>query len=173
MRALAAVLVLLPAASHAQENAGAVNFSYVYEQLDEGTGRTAVDGWSAGFSVVVKKWLSAVGDFSNYYGTYRGNSQNVHTFLFGPSFSYPNASRFVPFVFVVAGDARNSIRGAVTNAFEVAAGGGVNVRLTKRVLIKIVPAEYLAAFPKGGARHNFKTAIGVEFPIPKSLFHRR
>ncbi len=132
-----------------------------------------MNGWSAGFNVSIKKWLAAAADFSNYYGAFQENSLNVHTFLFGPTFSYPNPSRFVPFGFVIAGDSRGSIAGKVTNAFEIGVGGGVNVKLNKHVSVKILPAEYLLATPDGNARNNYKAAIGLEFPIPKSLFKRK
>ncbi len=163
----AAALAFAGLDAAAQEPVGAISGGYVFDHADDRTGYANLHGWNAGVSYNLTKRTALLADFSNYYGRFHGNSQTVHTFLFGPSYSFKNKSRVTPSLFAIAGDARSSLAGVVVHAFEIGLGGSLTVKLNKHVSVKVIPAEYLLSFPQGSVRNSFKSAGGLEFPFGK------
>ncbi len=102
--------------------------------------------------------LGACKFFGNTIGL--GNKINGYqfTYLFGPRIAFRNSSRFTPFVDVQFGadklsvSCKNSTGTCVTvagtgtyskNVFALTAGGGVDIRLTRKISLRPVQAEYL------------------------------
>lgn len=96
--------------------------------------------------------------FSNAYGLGNTVKGNEFTFLFGPRITFRNRSPFRPFFEVNFGGARISLtcRSSATNcvnatagatlsrtAFAMTAGGGFDIRLSKKFALRLVQAEYL------------------------------
>jgi opacity protein-like surface antigen len=108
-------------------------------------------------------------------------SANLFTYMFGPQFKYP-AGRFEPFSEVLAGGAHSNFYGNAcsqeviceskspsNNAFALAIGGGVDIKATERIAIRLVDADYeLTRFGNnftGGnnSQSNFRFQTGVQF----------
>ena len=81
---------------------------------------------------------------------------NQFTYLFGPRFTWRGPSKIEPFGEILFGGDRLSLtcKGGATvcftlfpntsrNAFALGAGGGFNVKLTRRLILRPVDAEYL------------------------------
>ena len=134
------------------------------------TGNRMVDlnGGSASVAFNFNRYLGIVGDFGGYddsqlqlTGTgvnqpFVVNSSGMaYTYLFGPRLSFRNRTRFTPFAQVLAGGVYasavtvNNCAGVgcavlpVENTFAFTGGGGLDIRLTHRISIRAVQAEYM------------------------------
>ncbi len=114
-----------------------------------------VNGWNASADFKVNRWAGIVADVSGFYprGFYPGcggcsqgttESVNAYTFLFGPQFSLSRGP-FRPFAHFLLGDGHvssTSIDGISeqffksNNALCLAAGGGIDYSLTRRIAIR-------------------------------------
>jgi hypothetical protein len=96
--------------------------------------------------------------FSNAYGLGNTIDGNEFTYLFGPRLTFRNSSRFEPFAELNFGGARISLSckssastclnaaggGTYTkNAFALTVGGGFQIKMSKKISIRLVQAEYL------------------------------
>jgi opacity protein-like surface antigen len=96
--------------------------------------------------------------FSNAYGAGNSVDGNEFTYLFGPRFTIRSGSAFEPFFEVNFGGMRISLtcKSSATNcvnatggntysknAFALTAGGGFQVKLSKKISLRLVQAEYL------------------------------
>jgi opacity protein-like surface antigen len=77
-------------------------------------------------------------------------SANLFTYLFGPRFTFRNSSKFTPFFEVNFGGARLSgtfcnsgCASGSTNAFAMTAGGGFDIKVSRKIAIRAVQVEYL------------------------------
>ena len=134
------------------------------------TGNRMVDlnGGSASVAFNFNRYLGIVGDFGGYDDSQLqltgtgvnqplvvNSSGMAYTYLFGPRLSFRNQTRFTPFAQVLAGAVHasavtvNSCAGAgcavlpVQNTFAFTGGGGLDIRLTHRISIRAVQAEYM------------------------------
>lgn len=62
---------------------------YSYFHLENAPGSSNLNGWILSGQYKFNSWLGGVGEFTGDYG----DSQSVHTFLFGPQVSFRRASR--------------------------------------------------------------------------------
>ncbi len=133
-----------------------------------GNRMVGLNGGSASVTFNFNRYLGIVGDFGGYDDsqlqlTGTGGNQplvvnssgTAYSYLFGPRLSYRNHTRFTPFAQVLAGGVHasavtvNDCAGAgcmglpVQNSFAFTGGGGLDVRLTHRVSIRAVQAEYM------------------------------
>lgn len=151
-------LTLAPAPALADDPPdGEVAVGAAYMGVDAPVGpRLDTAGW----------FLSLQDNFTDYFGVafeasghYRG-SGNVHTLLAGPRFNYREHDRVEPFGHVMAGvafhDAFDETR------FAMAAGGGLDVKITDKVAIRAIQADYVPVFASD-VRHNVRVQAGVVF----------
>jgi hypothetical protein len=140
-------------------------------------------GGTGSFAYNVNKWIGIVGEVGGYRfdrqifvlnpdGTFSGASisGNMQTYLFGPRLNWRHFDHFVPFVEVLFGAARGSSQvtgDSAQTAFALAAGGGVDVILTKYVAWRFFQADYLMTNFSGsllspdGRQNNFRIGTGV------------
>jgi len=146
---IAAVLsCLLFTAMHAQETPTTqifAGFSTEATRAPNG-GCSLYDGWNASIARKFFWRVSLVADFGGHYGRENEVVDNsVHTFLFGPRVTLHNG-RIVPFVQTLFGvshlraDAGGPVLGV--NAFTLAAGGGVDLRINRRWAIRMLQIDY-------------------------------
>lgn len=187
------VLLSLPAA--AQDTPSAEVFGgYSYSSLETGSGldRLSLNGWNASVSGNVSRWLGVVGDVSGHYGSQASVNRNIHSFLFGPRFSYREKGRITPFVHALFGTARAHRESSGTGPaqtetkFSMALGGGLDVHATDSLALRIVQADYLLTrfdeasgivciqsittpcpTTRTGTQHNFRFSAGVVFRFGK------
>ena len=133
-----------------------------------GNRMVGLNGGSASVAFNFNRYLGIVGDFGGYDDSQLqltgtgvnqplvvNSSGTVYTYLFGPRLSYRNQTRFTPFAQALAGGVHasavtvNNCAGAgctvlpVQSSFAFTGGGGLDIRLTHRISIRPVQAEYM------------------------------
>jgi hypothetical protein len=133
-----------------------------------GNRMVGLNGGSASVAYNFNRYLGIVGDFGGYNDTQIqltgtgvnqpfdvDSSGTAYTYLFGPRLSYRNRSRFTPFAQILAGgvhasavDVSNCAGAGCTllpaqDSFAFVGGGGLDIRLTHRISIRAVQAEYM------------------------------
>lgn len=152
-----------------------------------------LDGVNAAVTRYFTKRFGITGDFSAHFrndtqnitgGTVRFKSRSF-SYMAGPHFSFKNRSRFTPFVHALAGASNNrfSYRATATGAttpaadvkttvtdFVLALGGGLDVRVSKRVGLRLFQIDYNPVFVRArpefgdGLRFdNVRFSIGIVF----------
>jgi opacity protein-like surface antigen len=167
---LAAALVLVAAhAARAQETPKAELFGgYSY-------GGSGSHGWNTSVAGNVNRWFGVVADFGGQYARLEGpdSSERIrnHTFLFGPRFSARSRSRATPFAHVLLGAGHTDSRAHeagfdfhfTDTSFAAALGGGLDVRLNKRVSARAFQLDYLRSRLFGGTQNKGRLAFGLVF----------
>ena len=178
MRKLLSFLVLIalaPLTASAQETPRAELFiGYSYLHLDDGmskklgflfpTGGSA-NGWNVSIDGNVNRWLGLVADFSGHYGAIRSIDFNRHSFLFGPRISYRD-EKFTPFAQVLFGSAHDVVHlaglaSSTATDFAWAAGGGVDLNVSRRVAARLIQIEYAGANSRGLTENNVRISAGL------------
>jgi opacity protein-like surface antigen len=115
-----------------------------------------------------------------------GTSANLFTYVFGPRITYRSSSKFQPFFLVNFGGSRISVTDndcsdarvrpqgeginfcgtASKNAFAMTVGGGVDYKMTKKIALRLVQAEYFYTrfgnnFFDNVNQNNFRLKSGV------------
>jgi opacity protein-like surface antigen len=177
------LLFLLPLTAKAQEDTPKVEvftgYSYLRADGERDTG-TNLNGWNVSMAVNAKRWLGFVSDFSGHYGRERffnaggeiKRDQAVHTFLFGPRFSFRNSSRVTPFAQALFGGVHGRNEGdtfinppSSQTAFGLAAGGGLDIKVNDTLAFRVVQADYLLGNFKGNRQNNARLSTGLVFRI--------
>jgi len=145
-------------------------------------------GATGSFAYNANRWLGLVAEVGGYtfsrkvYMLPSGASQEVlstikgdqWTYLFGPRLNFRHFDHFVPFVEILFGDARGNpnITGDVTqSSFGMAAGGGIDVVLSKNISWRFVEADYLMTNYSGpdlaasARQNNFRIGSGIVFRL--------
>ena len=128
-----------------------------------------LNGWNASASGFFSRNLGVTADFSGSYGTPSvlgvGVKTNFYTFLFGPTVRVPNSSRLTPFAHVLFGGGRisGSAFGVSVSStdFTWAAGGGVDVNLSRNFAIRLGQADFLQTRVAGSSQNNFRYSTGI------------
>lgn len=107
-------------------------------------------GGSGSFAYNATRWLGLTGELASYHFTRNvngtsGDSGIWTTFLFGPRLNLRRFDHFIPFAeFLVGGaSAGAAMAGQRQQAFALAAGGGVDVVLTKHLAWRFAQIDYL------------------------------
>lgn len=155
--ALGLTVLLVPSAAAQEFPRAEVFGGYSFASIETGTisGRLSQSGWNASVAGNVNRWLGFVGDFSGNYGSHDGVKRNAHSFLFGPRVSYRGNDRVTPFVHGLFGVTRAhrdifdpgipppAIPGQTETAFSMALGGGLDVRASDALALRVIQADYL------------------------------
>lgn len=133
---------------------------YSYLRLSSGASSQNANGWDAALSVHLIGPLGMEADYSNYYGaSSRGTAVAPgFTELYGPRFQLFSFPRIEPYVHALFGtahgwEARPSGCADQTgpcapvrqNALAMAFGGGLNVKATRHIWIRLLQVDYLHA----------------------------
>ncbi len=148
-----------------------------------GNRMVGLNGGSASVAFNFNRYLGIVGDFGGYDDSQLqltgtgvnqplvvNSSGTAYTYLFGPRLSFRNQTRFTPFAQVLAGGVHASAVNVsncagvdcavlpVQSSFAFTGGGGLDIRLTHRISIRAVQAEYmLTRFP--GVANGVSTGV--------------
>jgi|HubBroStandDraft_2_1064218.scaffolds.fasta_scaffold131195_2 hypothetical protein len=157
MRVASLVLVVFLAASCAlaqSPDRGEIFAGYSYINKDFSLispfSSDGLTGWNASATLKMVRYVGFVVDFAGYYPGSNsgcvgcGESAKIHTFLFGPQASFA-MGRVRPFARFLIGDtnmhtaadeAPNGNTFTSTNSYTYGAGGGADVRLTRRFALR-------------------------------------
>jgi len=111
-----------------------------------------MNGGEASLAYNANNWLSGVVDFAGYRTSRLTSLEpadfkgNMFTYLFGPRISYRHLGRFTPFAQTLFGVA-HAVNGTYLNGnqtdFAMTVGGGFDYRLSRRLSIRPIQADYL------------------------------
>jgi opacity protein-like surface antigen len=137
-----------------------------------------LNGGEASLAYNANRCFSGVIDFGGYRtsqlisgepGDFKGN---MWTYLFGPRISYRHLGRFTPFAQTLFGIAHATsdtfLVGNQTN-FAMTVGGGFDYRLSHRLSVRLIQADYLLTrfkeFEASGrpTQNNVRLSTGVVF----------
>lgn len=122
------------------------------------------------FEYKPNNWFGIVGDMSGY-GVMGSNSQlaaGAFSYLFGPRINLGHG-KITPFTQVLLGGiwATSGIGGGGSQShFAMTAGGGVDLKVSRHIAIRLVQAEYfMTKFPDGlnNRQNNFRFSTGIVF----------
>src|SRR5467141_1541919 len=143
-------------------------------------------GGSGSFTYNASRWLGLTGEFGGYNfdrnlfpltGSNTSANGSFFAYLFGPRLNLRKFDHFVPFGEFLVGGAKSGIELAGVdsqNAFALAAGGGIDMVLTKHVACRVAQLDYLMTTFSGPAvaararQNNFRAGTGLvlRFGIP-------
>lgn len=102
----------------------------------------------------MNSWFGVTADFSGHYGSPNSTDLSLYSFFFGPKLTYRGNDKVNPFVHSLFGAVR-AHRGitppgpipqlppASESAFVMVLGGGVDYKVSDRVAIRLVQADYV------------------------------
>jgi opacity protein-like surface antigen len=115
----------------------------------------------------LNKWFGGKLDISSQFGTEAGFKVNTQTIAYGPVFSYRKNPKVRPFAEGLLGAVRGSAEylGVSQSEYRFGAmlGGGVDVRLTDRVSLRLIQADYLMTRFSSTTQDNIQISAGLVF----------
>ncbi len=184
---LGGLLIALSSQAFAQEAPPFEVFAgYSYFRPDGGGN---LHGWNVTATVRVGRWLEIDSDLSGHYGrqsfsaeisdddfpdiSVRANSDaSVHSFLFGPRFSYRGNKKVTPFVRNLFGVSRLRTDATIRSGpltvdstfadigFAFAIGGGLDVNLSESVGLRLFQVDYVGTTFGGTSQSNVRVSFG-------------
>jgi len=141
---------------------------YSYERLNasSGAGTNLASGWATEVQANLRGSLALVADFSGSYGTQSGVDLRQYTFLAGPRLTLRRGHAAL-FIHALPGaarlDAREGRSEDTANSFAAATGGGVDLRFSQRVSLRLFQADYLLTRFAGRTQNNLRITTGLVF----------
>ena len=138
----------------------------------------SVNGGSGAVAVNLTSWFGLAGEFGAYgAGNVRGSGRSLTLFSYiaGPRLALRRDSRVTPFAHALfgGGHAAGTLYTGpgglgANNAFNMAIGGGLDIRVSPRVAIRVVQADYFfTKFLNGinNRQNNLRLGAGVVFRL--------
>jgi opacity protein-like surface antigen len=124
-----------------------------------------LNGFDTSVAENVNSWFGGALDFSAHFGTENGFSVNTESLSYGPVFSYRKNHRVTPFGHILLGAVRGgpeflNISKAETR-FGMYAGGGLDVKITPLVALRLIQADYLLTAFSNTTQDNFRLSAGI------------
>jgi opacity protein-like surface antigen len=144
--------------------------------------RTGQNGFNFAYTRNLNKNVGITGDLSAHFSrkteTLSGElntKRDQYYLLGGVRFKAPNKSRVEPYAHALVGG--SFFRGSLSNltpsgnfyifndakSFAMAFGGGLDVRVNRRVAVRIIQADYIPTFFNSGRQDNFRLSFGIVF----------
>lgn len=147
-----------------------------YQYLHASSGISGVDGinfngWNAALTGYFNRNLGITADFSGNYSkpTFLGVGVDTrfYSFLFGPTVRFPNATHLTPFGHALFGGGHFSAGVSGLSAGETdftwAAGGGLDLDMSRRLGIRVAQVDFLQSRANGSSQNNVRISFGVVF----------
>lgn len=159
LSALLLAMCALPA--FAQDSKVDIFGGYSYLRAEPGSGLPGVNtnGWEASLTYNWNNWLGLKADVDGHYCC--GDAKE-HDFLFGPQISLGHG-KLAPYVHGLVGASHGSATGFSDTVFAFALGGGVDVKVTDLVGIRVGQFDYFGTRYSGYTQNNFRFSTGLVF----------
>jgi hypothetical protein len=128
-----------------------------------------LNGWEASASFNPVPVFGFTADFAGNYGTLDASTVHMQTYLFGPQVHFPGP--ISPFAHVLFGDAHEAIgngssgatevTGSSANAFAIAAGGGLDIKLVPFVSLRVIQIDDLITRFGSATQHQPRASAGL------------
>lgn len=150
----------------------AMDYLPTYGFSYDGVGEMNLHGWEGSIAGNITEWFGIEGDISGHYGSPSFRSISIplvdvrlHSFMAGPKLAYRGNESVVPYAHFLIGAARAGIGafgfGLGDNGLAAAIGGGVDIRLSDRVAVRAVQADYLMTRFEGYRQNNVRLSAGI------------
>jgi opacity protein-like surface antigen len=167
---MTAISLLLPLSAIAQDNPKAEVFGG-YSYFRSNPRGYNLNGWEASVAGNVSNWFGVEGDFSGHYGAptafgirIPGVNISSNSFMVGPKLSYREHG-LTPFAHFLIGATRASTGAfglsASNTAISAAVGGGLDIRLTDALAVRVIQADYLMTRFLEQRQNNFRMSFGL------------
>lgn len=132
---------------------------------------TNYNGWDASFTGYFTRFFGATADFCGHYGPYHNANFSPtptisrYSYMWGPVFAW-RTPRVTPFTHLLVGGTSERLAGGIGsyNVFSWAAGGGLDVSVSKRIAIRLAQLDYESVHVPGNAAANgLRYSSGVVF----------
>jgi opacity protein-like surface antigen len=185
---LITLLIALPQAARAQRFEGIEFFggySYMKSDLNPpfvfavspiptaSNSNFGMNGWQASITENATDWLGLTQQFSGNYGTtdFPGAATHFNTFsiLSGPRLSYPGLKGVTPFVHALFGydqttaELESTNLKATSSSYAMAFGGGVDVKVSRGLAIRVFQADYYRPQVFGNIQNDLRISTGIVF----------
>lgn len=136
-----------------------------------------LDGWQFSITENMNGRFGGTLELAGHYKTVpllgTNSTQHMHSILYGPRVSFPK-SIFIPYAQTLFGVARADVRvkpvgpHLFATSFAVAAGGGLDIRLTPQAAVRVLQAEYLHANALGRNQNHYRASAGIVFHVGRN-----
>jgi opacity protein-like surface antigen len=160
------ILLACAVASGAQDTSKFDIFGgYSFVHSGPGLGLTSGDanGWEASAAYNWNKWLALKADVDGHYCC----AQTMHNFLFGPQINLGHDKLRPYFHGLVGVSHGTSSPGFSDTVLGFALGGGVDLKWTDRISLRLVQADYLGTRYGDATQNNFRLSAGLVFHFGK------
>ena len=132
-----------------------------------------MSGWDGAMTVSFNRYFGITADVSGAYKTFSASTAgsfsgklNEYSFLFGPTISFRGKGRVKPFLHGLFGVSRASatatgIATATDNSFAMATGGGVDVKMSKHISIRLGQVDWLRTTFSSTPQNNIRFSAGL------------
>jgi hypothetical protein len=144
---------------------------YSHARVDLGGGdREGFNGFEAAVTGNISRYFGLKGDYAYHRKTFTDAGISVtaqtHTFVGGVQIKDNSTeTKFKPFVHALLGgtNAQASALGFTdsSNGFAGVFGGGLDVRASRHIDIRVVQADYVPTRLEGEWQHNFHVGVGI------------
>jgi outer membrane immunogenic protein len=160
-------------------------YSYMRANIVFSGASLSANGGSTSVTVYLSDWFGLVGDFGLYQQRNvagQGFSLTFSSYQFGPRLRFPQLTHLTPFAHFLwggghaGGTAYTRSLGfgvpplGVNNAFVLTAGAGADWKVSPRIAIRLVQADYLHSEflnGSGNRQENIKLSTGVVFSFAR------
>ncbi len=159
-------LLVLPVSALAQETPQVEVFGG-YSNLNANMNASSVNLNGVNFSVAenLNSWFGGALDISSHFGTENGFRTNTQSLTYGPVFSYRKNKTIVPFAHAMLGAVRGGPEylgiSKPEERFGVYTGGGLDVKVTPHVALRVIQADYLMTRFSNARQDNIRLSAGI------------
>ncbi len=159
-------LLVLPVSALAQETPQVEVFGG-YSNLNANMNASSVNLNGVNFSVAenLNSWFGGALDISSHFGTENGFRTNTQSLTYGPVFSYRKNKTIVPFGHAMLGAVRGGPEylgiSKPEERFGVYTGGGLDVKVTPHVALRVIQADYLMTRFSNARQDNIRLSAGI------------
>ena len=136
-------------------------YSYFYSNA--GQSGNSFNGAAGSITENIRPWFGGVLDFSTQWHA----GGNVTTFAYGPVFSYRKDPKITPFVHFLGGGVRGSVGylgvSKAETTWGLMAGGGVDVKVTRSLAVRVFQADYVFSHFSGVHQDNMRVSVGLVY----------
>ena len=162
---LAIAMALIGSTPAAAQNVD-VSAGYQFARLSQGgSGETFPYGWYVDVAGTVRPMVALVGEVGGVYKSNSGVTAHEYSYQGGVRVFSTMNPMVTPFGQVLLGGSTAGVGGSSVNAFSVQPGGGVDIKVTTSVGVRIA-ADYRRVFfsdTNGGGENDVRVALGLVF----------
>ena len=159
-----ALVILCAMPGFAQDSQVDIFGGYSYLHSDPGGLASGnASGWEASVGWNWNKWFAIKGDISGHYCC----DQRMHNFMVGPQINF-HSGKVNPFLHGLIGVSHGSSdAGFSDDVLAFAFGGGIDVKASDRISIRIAQVDYLGTRYADETQNNVRVSAGLVFHFGK------